>query len=84
MRAFANNEGWALPLAKHDGLLMADLHAFGFSFANVTNQDPSVFLEDRGERTFQNAEATSVACLFQDLNDTRPLIPLERSARADL
>ena len=71
-------------LNKHDGLLVADLHAFGLSFAKVTNQDPSVFLEDGGERTLRNAKATSVTCLFYDLNDTRRLIPLKRSARADL
>jgi hypothetical protein len=71
-------------LNKHDGLLVADFHAFGFSFAKVTNQDPAVFFKERGERTFQNTEAASVTSLFCDPNDTCPFIPLKRSGRADL
>jgi hypothetical protein len=57
------SDGWvegALLLCKHNGLLLADLNAFGFPFAQVTNQDPPVLFKDSGLGTFQNAQAALI------------------------
>ena len=69
---------------KPNGLLLAKLYAFGFSFTNVTDQDLSIFFEDRGKGTFRNTEAAHVTFFHYDLNETRFFIPLKRFVWADL